>query len=258
MIASKTKTFRVRIQRQDSPTSRSYMQEFEVEHEPNMNITATLQKIAANPVTTDGKKTTAPVWEAQCLEEVCGSCSFVINGRARQGCTALIDHLLKEQSYIELRPMDKFPVLRDLIVDRSRMFAALKKVKAWIPVDTYADIGDGPPVSPQTQDIRYPISQCMTCGVCLQVCPQVNDRSDFIGPQAIAQAVLFNEHPTGKITAGERLDALMEPGGIADCGNAQNCVKACPKGVPLTWAIGKIGRDTTIHAMKKWFVSLKK
>lgn len=257
MIATNRKTFRVRIQRQDTPTSKPYSEEFEVEHEPNMNITATLQKIAANPVTVQGKETTAPVWEAQCLEEVCGSCSFLINGRARQGCTALVDQLLKEQPVIDLKPMDKFPIRRDLFVDRSRMFDALKKVKAWIPVDSYADIGDGPPVTPETQDVRYPISRCMTCGVCLQVCPQVNDRSDFIGPQAIGQAMLFNEHPTGKLTADERLEALMEPGGIAACGNAQNCVKACPKGVPLTWAIGKAGRDTTLYSLKKLFVKKK-
>ena len=94
----------------------------------------------------------------------------------------------------------------------------------------------------------------MTCGCCLEVCPQVNDASQFIGPLAIAQAVLFNEHPTGNMTAAERLEALMQPGGIADCGNSQNCVKVCPKEVPLTWAIGKAGRDTTVHTIKRWLL----
>jgi succinate dehydrogenase / fumarate reductase iron-sulfur subunit len=209
-------------------------------------------------VTTTGEQTTAPTWEAVCLEEVCGSCSFVINGRARQGCTALVDHLLKESPVIDLKPLDKFPVVRDLVVDRSRMFEALKRVKAWIPVDTYGDVGEGPTISPDTHDNRYPLSRCMTCGVCLQVCPQVNEHSNFIGPQAIGQAVLFNEHPTGKMSAGERLEALMGPGGVSDCGNAQNCVKACPKGVPLTWAIGKAGRDTTLYAIKRWFMGAEK
>ncbi|MFP4143504.1 MAG: succinate dehydrogenase iron-sulfur subunit, partial [Phycisphaeraceae bacterium] len=51
----------------------------------------------------------------------------------------------------------------------------------------------------------------------------------------------------------DRLDALMGPGGITDCGNAQNCVKACPKDVPLTEAIAHIGRQTTLHAFKKFF-----
>jgi succinate dehydrogenase / fumarate reductase iron-sulfur subunit len=46
---------------------------------------------------------------------------------------------------------------------------------------------------------------------------------------------------------------MMEPGGIADCGNAQNCVKVCPKEIPLTESIAEIGRSTTFHAVKKFF-----
>ncbi|MCC6271414.1 MAG: succinate dehydrogenase iron-sulfur subunit, partial [Microbacteriaceae bacterium] len=56
-----------------------------------------------------------------------------------------------------------------------------------------------------------------------------------------------------KVLAGERLDELMRPGGISDCGNAQNCVKVCPKEIPLTESIGAMGRQVTIHAIKKFF-----
>ena len=91
----------------------------------------------------------------------------------------------------------------------------------------------------------------MTCGCCLEVCPHVNDHSKFIGPAAVSQARLFNAHPTGAMNADERLDALMEPGGISECGNAQNCVRACPKEIPLTTSIGYVGRDVTLHALKK-------
>lgn len=61
-----------------------------------------------------------------CLEEVCGACSMVINGKARQACTALIDKL---GDTITLEPMSTFPVIRDLMVDRQRMFESLKKSK---------------------------------------------------------------------------------------------------------------------------------
>jgi succinate dehydrogenase / fumarate reductase iron-sulfur subunit len=64
--------------------------------------------------------------------------------------------------------------------------------------------------------------------------------------------VLFNEHPVGALTAGERLQALMEPGGINTCGNAQACVEVCPKDIPLTDSIAKAGRQTTIYAIKRW------
>ncbi len=248
------KSFTVRVQRQDGPDKPPRIETFAVAYQPDMNVISVLQAIAARPVTVEGQATTPVVFDCCCLEEVCGACSMVINGRVRQACSALVDDLLRDRPVLELRPMTKFPVVRDLFVNRSRMFEALKKVQAWIPVDTYNHFGPGPVVAPETQEIAYEISRCMSCGCCFEVCPQVNDASDFIGPAPIAQAVLFNLHPTGRLTAGDRLKALMEPGGVADCGNAQNCVKICPKEVPLTWAIGKAGRDTTVHAIKSWLL----
>ena len=54
----------------------------------------------------------------------------------------------------------------------------------------------------------YELSKCMTCGVCLEACPNVNDRNSFIGPAAISQVRLFNAHPTGEMNKEERLEAL--------------------------------------------------
>jgi succinate dehydrogenase / fumarate reductase iron-sulfur subunit len=253
-MVSMPRKFTVRVLRQDAPDARPYTQLFEVDYQPGMNVISVLQAIAADPVTMDGQEVAPVAWDCNCLEEVCGACSMVINERVMQACSALVDDLLKEGSTICLKPMTKFPTMRDLVVDRSRMFEALKRVKAWIPADTYDDIGEGPVISAEEQDRMYPISRCMSCGCCFEVCPQVNDSSQFIGPAPIAQAVLFNMNPTGKMSAGERLEALMEPGGISDCGNAQNCVKVCPKEVPLTWAIGKAGRDATVHGIKQWLL----
>jgi len=67
--------------------------------------------------------------------------------------------------------------------------------------------------------------------------------------QAIAQARLFNMHPTGKLTMDERLNGLMDEDGIGNCGNAQNCVKVCPMSIPLTKAIYETNRDITVNAL---------
>ena len=246
--------FKVRIHRQDNPDSSTYSQTFELPHETGMNITTVLQRIAAAPITVE-KETTSPVaYDSCCLEEVCGACTMVINGTVRQACSALVEHLLPDSAGgIELRPMTKFPVVRDLIVDRSAMYESLKKVKAWVRVDGYHDIGPGPRISPRGQEEAYPLSRCMTCGCCVEACPQFNERSPFIGPAAISQAVLFNAHPTAAIDADDRMEVLSRPGGIVDCGNSQNCVKVCPKDIPLTDAIAKAGRDTTLYKFRKWF-----
>ncbi|MBB6431085.1 succinate dehydrogenase iron-sulfur subunit [Algisphaera agarilytica] len=247
--------FLVRVKRQDGESQPAYWQEFEVPVRPSQNVISVLQYIAANPTTTDGKDVEPVVWDAGCLEEVCGACTMVINGRARQSCSALVPELLAEANGgpITLEPMTKFPVVRDLFVDRQRMFDNLIKVKGWVPIDGTHSLGAGPTESPEKQEERYAISRCMTCGCCLEACPQFTKDNDFLGAQAIAQAYYFNEHETGKKLKKERLDVLMGPGGVSDCGNAQNCVQVCPKEIPLTEAIGKAGRQLTVHAVKKFF-----
>jgi succinate dehydrogenase/fumarate reductase-like Fe-S protein len=124
----KVKSINVRVLRQDGPGQTNYWEEYAVPYEPNMNVISVLQRMAAIATTADGKAVAPIVWRCNCLEEVCGSCTMVINGRVRQACSALIDKLLEERPEgIELRPMSKFPVVRDLMVDRDRLFRALKK-----------------------------------------------------------------------------------------------------------------------------------
>ncbi|MFQ5414085.1 MAG: succinate dehydrogenase iron-sulfur subunit [Phycisphaerae bacterium] len=246
--------FRVKVLRQPDRESGTHWETFELAYEAGMNVTTVLQRIAADPVTVDHQPTTPVAYDACCLEEVCGACTMVINGGVRQACTALLDALLAgTDGTIELRPMTKFPTVRDLLVDRSAMFDGLKRVKAWVRVDGYHDLGPGPRQSPQLQEATYPLSRCMTCGCCVEACPQFNDHSAFIGPAVISQAVLFNAHPTGKVDADARLAVLTSAGGIADCGNSQNCVRVCPKDIPLTDSIARAGRDTTLYKLRQWF-----
>jgi succinate dehydrogenase / fumarate reductase iron-sulfur subunit len=237
------------ITRQDSPDDTPYKEEFEVPYRANMNVISALMEIQRNPVNMKGEKIAPVVWESNCLEEVCGACSMVINGKPRQACTALVDRL---EQPIRLEPMSTFPVTRDLSVNRERMFDALKKVKAWIPIDGTYDLGPGPRMAENKRQWAYELSKCMTCGVCLEACPNVNSKSPFIGPAPLSQVRLFNAHPTGELNKEERLEAIMGEGGITDCGNSQNCVQSCPKGIPLTTSIAALNRDTAVHAIKRF------
>ena len=244
------KTIQIRVRRQDTPTSNPYWDEFEIPYRERQNVISVMMEIEKNPVTREGKKTSPVVFDRACLEEVCGSCAMRINGVSRMACTALVDSL---EQPIRLEPMAKFPVRRDLAVDRSVMFDSLKRVRAWVPIDGTYDLGPGPRMAEAERQQAYEYSKCITCGNCLDVCPQVNDRSNFIGAAPIAQARLFNSHPTGAMNAAERLEALMAEGGIDDCGNAQNCVRICLKSIPRTTAISEMYRATTLHGLKKLF-----
>ena len=252
-------TVRFRITRRDKPDGSPYVQEFDVPRRPQANVISCLLAIAGNPVTVNGERTTPVVWDCNCLEEVCGACTMVINGRARQSCSTLVHELERDgfgtpANPIVLEPMSKFPVVRDLWVDRQRMFDNLIKIKGWVPIDGTHSLGAGPTESPDAQELRYGLSRCMTCGCCLEACPQFTLDNDFIGAQTLGQTLYFNMHETGATLKGERLDAVMGAGGITDCGNAQNCIKVCPKEVPLTEAIAAIGRQTTVHAIKRFFM----
>jgi succinate dehydrogenase / fumarate reductase iron-sulfur subunit len=248
------RTIKVEIKRQSGPDGSSKVEKFEIPYRPNMNITSVLGEIACNPVTADGAATAPITYDANCLEEICGSCAMLINGKARMACSALVDKLTDGDSTITLAPLSKFPVVRDLSVDRSVLFQNLKAVKAWVPIDGTYDLGAGPKQFPQLQEELYPLSNCISCTICMEVCPQFNDSTNFVGAATIAQVKLFNNNPTGAVLKEERLRALAGDGGVQECGFAQNCVEACPKQLPLTEAISDVSRDVLLQQVKDFFV----
>ena len=113
------------------------------------------------------------------------------------------------------------------------------------------------------------------CGCCLEACPQYTkvevqreadetseqlrqredeafDRS-FSGAHSMNQAVLMNSHPTGKMTATSRIEAMVAQGGIQNCCKAANCQAVCPKEIPLMTSWGRAGRAATLHTLKTLF-----
>lgn len=283
--AAHDRGIKLRIRRQDRPEAPSRWEEFAIPYRPNMNVIACLQYIAAHPITADGTNTTPVAYESSCLEEVCGSCTMLINGKTRQACSALVDQLeptyvrqvwdrdnpvynpvdygahpkLRERhrrssgQSITLEPLTKFPVVRDLLVDRQRLFNDLKRTKCWVPIDGTYNLGPGPTISQKLQEERYVLSRCISCASCLEACPQYTATNHFTGAAIFSQVKLFNIHPTGKVLKDERLDVMMGEGGITDCAKAGNCVVVCPKDIPNLESIATIGRQTTLAALRLLF-----
>src|SRR5713101_5280303 len=127
MRMANSKTVLLKIKRQPTPDAKAHWEEFELPWHSGMNVISSLMEIAANPVTREGKATTPITYDSNCLEEVCGYCAMLINGRARMACSALVDKL---DQPIRLEPFSKFPIVRDLAVDLSVLFENLKRVKA--------------------------------------------------------------------------------------------------------------------------------
>lgn len=249
-----SKTIDLKILRQDSPDGAPYWDEFSVPYQPGINVIAALMEVQKNPVNKQGQSVAPVVWDCNCLEEICGACTMVINDRVQQACSALVDEL---DQPIRLEPMRKFSTVRDLAVDRTRIFENLKKIKGWVEIDGTHDLGSGPVVSQKQQQKAYALSRCMTCGCCMDACPQFHQSSDFVGAAILGQVYYFSLHPTGAFSNEERLRAVMGCGGVTDCGNSQNCQEVCPKEVPLLEAIAMVSRMTTKQMLKDVFAGEK-
>src|SRR5881628_3044960 len=247
---AETKQVSVKVKRQAGPKDPARWEEFSLKWRPSMNVIICLRDIAENPVTRDGKKTTPIAYDSNCLEEICGSCAMLINGKAKMACSALVDRL---EQPITIEPLSKFPLVRDLAVDRSVLFENLKRVKAWVPIDGTYDLGSGPRLTMEEQEQAYPLSRCISCCCCMEACPQFNEDTGFVGAGTISQVRLFNTHPTGAALKRERLTALMGDGGIQECGYAQNCVEVCPKDIPLTRSISEVGGQVMKQALGDLF-----
>lgn len=225
-----TGMIRIEVLRQDSPQATPYWQKFALPYEPQLNVIAVLMKLREQARDADGQPVAPVAWDAACLDEICGACSMVINGKPRQACSALIDSL---EQPIKLQPLSKFPVVRDLVVDRSSMFEARKRFKTWVSFDGTDKTGPGPKVKPELQDKLYKFSRCFSCGLCLEVCPEIRPNHPFVGPEALVAAHYFNEQPLGKLLKDERIKEGSKKDGIEACGKQETCQKVCPKGVPI-------------------------
>lgn len=246
------KKIRLKILR--GTTGFQYWETFEITMRPMLNVITALMEIQENPVNIEGKTVCPVAWEQACLEQVCGSCSMLVNGRPRQACSTIINDLVeKSGSYtITIAPLTKFPLIRDLVVDRSILFERLKKIKAWVPVKGLNPKGDEAKVLPDKQQVEYKLSTCMSCTCCLEACPQYHPQSPFVGAAIIGQAHLFDlKEPNA--TTKERLHTMMEEGGVSHCGKAMNCKEVCPSGIELTRSIAAVGKRVTEQAFQDFF-----
>src|SRR5437763_15509500 len=109
-----SKTVEIHIRRRDNPNAAQRWEEFDIPYRPNLNVISCLMEIRKNPITRHGKQTTPPSWDMNCLEQGCGICTMVINGRVRQSRSGLVDDLDQPS---KLEPTPQLPNVPDLLAD---------------------------------------------------------------------------------------------------------------------------------------------
>jgi succinate dehydrogenase / fumarate reductase iron-sulfur subunit len=237
----------VRIRRQDGP-ARSETRRwelFEVERKDLATVADLLDRINLQPCTVTGDAVEPIVWESCCTWPTCGSCSIVINRRAELACATTIDDAIGKHNTITLEPLSKFPLRRDLWVDRSQMARDRARLVGWVEP---LELSEAATESEVRRRERLALTRCTACGCCLEACPEYRPGRAYAGAAAISYAwhgTLFSA-----VGREARLDGLVGPHGIASCGRAENCVEICPHQLPLDDVLAQASRGATKHWLK--------
>lgn len=171
-----------------------------------------------------------------CREGVCGSDGMNINGLNGLACITPLSDIKQP---VEIRPMPRLPVIRDLIVDMDQFYQQYRNVKPYLTVkDPLPEVELKQ--TPEQREKLDGLYECILCGCCSTQCPSFWWNPDkFLGPAALLQAARFIEDSRDQITE-ERLDDLDDPFKLFRCHSIMNCVQVCPKELNPTKAIGDI------------------
>ncbi|MBQ2369240.1 MAG: succinate dehydrogenase [Peptococcaceae bacterium] len=221
----------VKIKRQSSPAAAPYWQSFSYNGPMHVTVSAVLDAInyTDDMIDTEGKSATRVRWECSCLQSVCGGCAMVINGVPALACNTFVDEVAKDDLVLE--PLSKFPVVADLMVDRSIIYENLNKAKAYLESDIVS--------SAKSHDHQYSVAKCLKCGLCLEVCPNYHPGGSFFG------AVFANESYLITSQSADKPTALVKEYNThfgAGCSKALSCQTVCPAGIETITSIMKMNR----------------
>ncbi|MDR0596210.1 MAG: succinate dehydrogenase [Clostridiales Family XIII bacterium] len=216
--------FTVKIKRQENAESESYWQSFLCDGNADMSVAAVLNEMNRRVplIDADGSGADPVAWECGCLVRKCGACAMRINGLPRLACNTFLRDLKDGAATIE--PLSKFPLVRDLVVDRGIVFNNLKTLNLWLDGEAH--------MSDWTHELRYQSAKCLMCGCCLEVCPNFSPGGDFAGAvAAISGFRVFDQSHQSK-HLGE-VAAAYRKRYFEGCGRSLSCHDICPIGLPV-------------------------
>ena len=215
-------TFHILRTEKGSALTRKQTIVFETEKE-NCTVANALTEINESPDIRDieGKPVKPVRWECSCLQKKCGACAMRINGVPRLACDTYLRDFKKPE--ILLEPLKKFPLVEDLVVDRSILQENLKIIGVWLR--GIADIPEG------LYEMAYEASRCLQCGCCLEVCPNYYVGGSFTGTAGLL--------PTAKLLSSLPEDQKQEIRKVyrkhfyEGCGKSLACRNICPAGIDV-------------------------
>lgn len=207
------------VKRQASVVDSPYIQEYIYSGDGKLTIADWLTGINQTEA-----KTNRIAWECGCLEEKCGACAMLINGTPALACSQFLKDVGKKGKIV-IEPFRKFPLVKDLIVDRSTMFEMMKDMKLWVQEKNNHDIN-------WNREVQYQAGQCLQCGCCLEVCPNFMSGNQFAGAAAMVNAYKDIEQNINDTHRQEMIQEYHKKF-YEYCGQSLSCKSVCPKHLPL-------------------------
>lgn len=227
----------LKIWRQKNANDKGKMVDYQISDvSPDMSFLEMLDVLNEDLITKDEE----PIaFDHDCREGICGMCSLHINGEPHgpdKGITTCQLHMRSfkdgDTVYIEPFRAKAFPIIKDLVVDRSS-FERIQQSGAYVSVNTSGNTQDANniPVPKEDADMAFDAATCIGCGACVAAC--VNSSAMLFVSAKVSQFALL---PQGKVEAKKRVQDMvhqMDLEGFGNCSNTGACEAECPKGISL-------------------------
>ena len=245
---------KLKIWRQKNSETRGRMINYEIDNvSPDMSFLEMLDVLNADLIANDEDPIS---FDHDCREGICGSCSLFINGQAHgpdRRITTCQLHMRKfndgDTIYIEPFRAKAFPVIKDLVVDRSA-FDRIQQSGGYISVNTSGNTQDANsiPINKDNADDAFDAATCIGCGACVATCKN-SSAMLFVGAKVSQYSLL----PQGQTEASRRVINMvnqMDLEGFGNCSNTGACEVECPKGISLD-NIARMNRELMKASIKK-------
>ncbi len=236
-MASKTININLKVWRQKNANSKGQMETYKLDNVSTDSSFLEMMDQLNEQLINERKEPIA--FDHDCREGICGMCSMFINGEAHgpdRAVTTCQLHMRKfkdgETIYVEPWRAKAFPVIKDLVVDRSA-FDRIQQAGGFVSVNTSGRSLDANaiPIGKEIADEAFSAATCIGCGACVATCKNASAML-FVSAKVSQLALL----PQGKVEAKERVLNMvkqMDEEGFGNCTNTGACEVECPKGISL-------------------------
>ena len=252
-MSGKGMNLTLKIWRQKGPEDKGKMVDYKVSDISEHMSFLEMMDVLTEQLIAEGDEPVA--FDHDCREGICGMCSLYINGEAHgpdRGITTCQLHMRMfndgDTIYIEPWRAKAFPVIKDLVVDRTA-FERIQQAGGYISVNTSGNTQDANalPIPKHAADEAMDAATCIGCGACVATCKN-SSAMLFVGAKVSQYALL----PQGQVEAADRVRnmvAQMDLEGFGNCTNTGACEIECPKGISLD-NIARMNRELIKAAME--------